>query len=80
MGRYDEAFAELKRAQELDPLSLIINVVLGEVYRVRRENDQAIEQAKKTVEMDPNFGRAHLFPGGSISTEGHVPRSCRRIW
>ncbi len=32
MGRFDEAIAELKRAQELDPLSLIINADLGDTY------------------------------------------------
>src|SRR6266536_2701317 len=35
MGRYDEALAEIKRAQELDPLSLIINGVLAVTYRIK---------------------------------------------
>jgi serine/threonine protein kinase len=61
MGRYDEALAEIKRAQELDPLSLIINGVLAVTYGINGQNDQAIEQLKKTVEMDPNFTRTHLF-------------------
>jgi serine/threonine-protein kinase len=61
MGRYDEALAEIKRAQELDPLSLIINGVLGTTYRLNGQNDQAIEQLRKTLELDPNFARTHLF-------------------
>jgi hypothetical protein len=29
IGRHEEAVAEIKRAQELDPFSLIINTVVG---------------------------------------------------
>jgi tetratricopeptide (TPR) repeat protein len=61
MGRYEEAIAELKRAQELDPLSLIINAVLGLMYSDNRQADQAIQQLRKTIEMDPNFMPAHFF-------------------
>jgi TolB-like protein/Tfp pilus assembly protein PilF len=61
MGRYDEALAEIKRAQELDPLSLIINGILAVTYGIKGQNDQAIEQLRKTLEMDPNFTRTHLF-------------------
>jgi TolB-like protein/Tfp pilus assembly protein PilF len=61
MGRYDEALAEIKRAQAEDPLSLIINSMVGIVHAVRGEHDQAVTQLKKTIEMDPNFARTHLF-------------------
>jgi eukaryotic-like serine/threonine-protein kinase len=61
MNRKDEALAEIKRAQELDPLSLIINSVTGLVFREKGDYDKAVEQLKKTIEMDPNFSRAHLF-------------------
>ncbi len=59
MGRDGEAIAEIKRAQELDPLSLIINSMVGMAYRDTRHYDQAIEQLKKTIEMDQNFAPAH---------------------
>jgi tetratricopeptide (TPR) repeat protein len=55
MGRHDEAIAEMKKAVELDPLSLIINTNLGLLYSVTRRYDQALEQYRKTMEMDPNF-------------------------
>ncbi len=44
VGRKEEAIAEIKRAQELDPLSLIINAVVGVVYIENRQYEQAIEQ------------------------------------
>jgi serine/threonine protein kinase len=59
MGRYDEAIAEAKRAQELDPLSVAINGSVGAAYYFARKYDQAIEQFKKTLQMDPDFGLVH---------------------
>ena len=55
LGRFDEAISEVKRALELDPLSLIINSDLGRTYYFARRYDEAIEQLRKTLEMDPNF-------------------------
>jgi tetratricopeptide (TPR) repeat protein len=63
MGRSEEAITESKRALELDPLSLIINRDLGQVFYLARHYDQAIEQYRKTLELDPNFARAHGFLG-----------------
>lgn len=63
MGRYGEAVAALQRAQDLDPLSLIINTLLGVVLSYNDRPDLALDQLKKTLEMDPNFARAHFFLG-----------------
>jgi tetratricopeptide (TPR) repeat protein len=63
MGRPDEAIAELNRAQELDPVSLIIQTNIGRVYLFSRLYDQAIEQLRTTLTMDPNFPVAHAFAG-----------------
>ncbi len=62
-GRHEEAVAEIKRAQELDPFSLIINAVVGRVFFFARRYDEAIEACYKTLELDPNFFVAHLFLG-----------------
>jgi serine/threonine-protein kinase len=61
MGRHDESLREIKRAQELDPLSLIINAITGWPYGGRHEYDKAIEQYKKTLEMDPDFRPARSY-------------------
>jgi len=70
MGRFDEALIEFKRAQELDPLSLIINAIGGWPYLYARKYDQAIEHFQKTLEMDPDFrpalsylARTYLYKG-----------------
>jgi TolB-like protein/Tfp pilus assembly protein PilF len=63
IGRLDEALAEVKRAQELDPLSLIINTNVGSLLYLARQYDQAIEQYQNALEIDPNFVIAHWMLG-----------------
>ncbi len=63
MGRLNEAIQEAKRAQELDPVSLVMNVNLGQTFYWARQYDQAIEQFQKTLEIDPNFVPAYLHLG-----------------
>jgi tetratricopeptide (TPR) repeat protein len=75
MGKPDEAIAEMKRALELDPLSLIINTDLGEVYIHARQYDKAIEQLKKTIEMDQNFYVAHWNLGKAYEMKGAFPEA-----
>jgi len=55
VGRLDEALAEVRRAREADPLSLILYVATGWVLYAARRYDEAIEQYRKAIEMDPNF-------------------------
>ncbi len=70
MGRFDEALKEIKRAQELDPLSLIINAIGGWPYMYSRKYDQAIEHFQKTLEMDPDFRPAHSYLGRTYLGKG----------
>jgi len=70
MGRHDEAITEIKRAQQLDPLSLIINAVVGRRFRSARRYDEAVEQLRKTLEMDPNFAVAHWLLGDAYEQKG----------
>jgi TolB-like protein/Tfp pilus assembly protein PilF len=55
MGRQEEAIARMKAGQELDPLSLIINVAVGWAYYHDRRHDEAVEQLLRTAELDPNY-------------------------
>ena len=60
LGRYDEALAEIKRAQQLDPLSVPVNRAVGWVLYFARRYDEAIEELKKTLAMNPEFLGARL--------------------
>src|SRR5262249_17174171 len=55
LGRMEEARAELKAAQELDPLSLPINTNVALQLYFERRYEAAIQQLKKTLNLDPNF-------------------------
>jgi eukaryotic-like serine/threonine-protein kinase len=59
LGRLDEALAEIKRAQELDPLSSIINQNVALLYLLRNDLNSGIEQCKRIIELDPSFPEAH---------------------
>jgi eukaryotic-like serine/threonine-protein kinase len=63
MGRIPEAIAEVRRAVELDPLSLIINTNSGTVLYWARQFDLAIEQYRKTIRIAPDFWTAHWMLG-----------------
>jgi tetratricopeptide (TPR) repeat protein len=55
MGKHAEVMARVKRGQELDPLSLIINVAVGWAFYNDRRYEEGIEQLRRTVELDPNY-------------------------
>ncbi len=59
MGRHDEALAEIKKAEALDPVSLITNTNEGWILFCAHDYDQAIQRLRATIEMDPNFANAH---------------------
>jgi TolB-like protein/DNA-binding winged helix-turn-helix (wHTH) protein/Tfp pilus assembly protein PilF len=59
LGRMDEAVAEVKLARQTDPLSAIINTDVAEILYFARRYDEAMLQARATLEMDPNFAHAH---------------------
>ena len=63
MGRGEEAIAQIKQSQKLDPLSLIINVAVGWSYYFNRRYDEAIEQLRKTLELEPNYPVTHWILG-----------------
>lgn len=70
MGRFDEALAEIVKAQELDPLNLAINTGVGHVLYLSRQYDKSIEQYKKAVDLDPNFTLTHIWFGRPYLEKG----------
>lgn len=60
-GRFDEAFVEIERARQLDPLSLIIQTDNGAILYFSRQYGRAIEQFGAVLKVEPNFPRAHVI-------------------
>ncbi len=59
MVRYEEAYAAIKRAIRLDPLSIVIQWSLGFIYWNGRFYDRAIDQLEATLELDAHYAPAH---------------------
>jgi len=66
----DQAVREIRRAQQLDPLSLNINTSAGWVFNYTRQYDQAIEQCRKALEIDPDYISAHDCLGEGYLAKG----------
>ncbi len=58
-GREQEAFNEINRAHQLDPLSPTINVGVGVVHLWARRYDEALLEFKKVANEDPTYAEAH---------------------
>jgi TolB-like protein/DNA-binding winged helix-turn-helix (wHTH) protein/thioredoxin-like negative regulator of GroEL len=91
LGRMDEAVAEAKLARRTDPLSAIINTDMAEMLFWARRFDEALQQARATVDMAPNFAHAHrvlariyaqrgMFPGAIAEGEQAVALSGDDPW
>jgi len=63
VGRQDEAFSEIKRAAELDPLSLIFLNNIAEIYLDRGDLNASFNTCQRMIELDPNFWSAHSVLG-----------------
>jgi eukaryotic-like serine/threonine-protein kinase len=72
LGRHREAIAEVKRAQELDPLSPIINTEEGGILLRAGQVDAGLESLRKTVAMNPSFPRAHQTLGVNYRFAGKI--------
>ena len=75
IGQNERELAELKRAVELDPLSLIINSNLGWAYIHLGRLDEAIAQLRKTVEMDGAFYYARYTLALALELKGAIPEA-----
>jgi TolB-like protein/DNA-binding winged helix-turn-helix (wHTH) protein/Flp pilus assembly protein TadD len=67
MGRTSEGIFEMRRAESLDPLSLIISADLAEALCVAHLYDESVQQSKRTLDMDPNFAVAHYQLGQALA-------------
>jgi TolB-like protein/DNA-binding winged helix-turn-helix (wHTH) protein/Flp pilus assembly protein TadD len=70
VGRDREALAEMRQAESLDPLSLIINADLAELLLIAHLPDESIQQSRKTIQMDSNFSLAHNQLGQAYLQKG----------
>ncbi len=75
LGRGESAISELKIARELDPLSLPLMNALGRMYREAHHYDEAIQQCKQTLVLDPNFSMGHWCLGQAYLAKRLYPQA-----
>jgi eukaryotic-like serine/threonine-protein kinase len=59
-ARFDEALAQMKRALELDPLSLVIQTGIGRILHFAGRFKEAIDQFEHVLQTNSQFGQAHI--------------------
>jgi serine/threonine protein kinase/Tfp pilus assembly protein PilF len=79
MGRHDQSIEMIHRAQELDPLSLAINVAVGTSYYLAGRYDDAAEQFRRALELDPSFRRASFELARVYEIKGMHEEAVRQL-
>jgi pentatricopeptide repeat protein len=69
-GRFDEAIAEGREAERLDPFSPIIGADLGNILSRARRFDESIRQLDKVLSLDPNFYVGRYYLGQAYHANG----------
>ncbi len=69
-ARYQEALAELQRAEVLDPLGLFAKVSVGSVYFLSSDYDHAITQFQKVIDLEPGYPLGHFALGSAYAQMG----------
>jgi serine/threonine-protein kinase len=77
LGRYDEAIALVRRAQELDPLAHRVDIATS--YLRAGRYDEALEAASRAVEMGSEFARAQCTYGWACLAKGRVQEGLAAI-
>ena len=67
MGHTSEGVLELKKAESLDPLSLIISADIADALCIAHLYEESVQQSRKTLEMDPGFAVAHYQLGQALA-------------
>jgi tetratricopeptide (TPR) repeat protein len=70
MGRAEDSISEIRQAQRLDPVSLIIGADSGMILYLARDYDGAVKQCRATLDMDPNYFRARMWLGCAYEQRG----------
>ena len=75
VGRLDEAWREIKRAEELDPLSLVIINNVAEMQIERGDLDAATKEAQRLISLEPTFWPGHQTLAIVLVKQGRYPEA-----
>jgi len=69
----------MKASQELDPLSLIISGAIGWANYMDRRYEDAIEQLRRTAELEPNYSMTYWILGLILRKMGRYEQAIRVV-
>ncbi len=78
-GEFEAAMAELRRAQRLDPLSLVTQIHLGWARFYQGQYDEAIAEYRKAMDLDPNFPWARFYLGQAYEQKRMYPEAIEEL-
>jgi tetratricopeptide (TPR) repeat protein len=70
MGRFDEAIKQVKKAQEIDPLTPLCYAMGAGIHVTAGKIDEGIDQFHKAIELEPNFALAYTHGGRLYLAKG----------
>lgn len=70
LGRFDEGLAAAREARALDPLSPMVNALLGGFLTSARQPDAALKQLQRALDLQPDFWIALQIRGGMALDRG----------
>lgn len=79
MERHEEAFENISRAKELDPLSRVIGMNYGLAMLSLGRVEEAIDQLKEVIELNPDYSQVHLFLGMTYSLTSRSEEAIREV-
>jgi TolB-like protein/DNA-binding winged helix-turn-helix (wHTH) protein len=79
VGRHDEAIDSIRRAQELDPLSPLINADAGWYYYYARRYEDSIRECRRVLSLDPEYAWAQSCVVAAAARAGRVEEARRGL-
>jgi len=79
MGRFDEALAQVKHAQAIEPVSLSVSTDVGEIYYWSRQYDRAVEQLRSVLQIEPEFPMARNILGLTYLKTGDLAHAIEEL-
>lgn len=79
LGRFDEAFAALRRAQDLDPLAPMPKAVHGWMAYLAGKHDEAIRLCEEVLARDPSFRPARMYRAWTYMDQGRLDEAEQEI-
>jgi TolB-like protein/Tfp pilus assembly protein PilF len=75
MKRFDQGMAEHQRVLASDPVDLIVNTNVADGMYSAHQYDKAIEQYRRTLDLDANFSQAHFGLADTYDRKGMYKES-----